>query len=154
MPLSYDLDTHLKDLEAVLDDYTEWFLQVTRRIFYPGEEHAQKGTVFICPPSFATWIKGAHAAGSIKPNLLQNLNNLHRDLCSHADGLVAEVGKTKLPPPFKEYHKLAVMFEEFTGHIRRMEKDCLLGDSGIDALTGLRSKDAMEKDIKREMDRL
>jgi diguanylate cyclase len=157
MPLNYELDTHLKVLEAVLDDYTGWFLQVTRRVFYPLDDHSgmnNKGGVFVYPPSFESWVKETEKTGSMPPHALKALRELHRDLCSRAELLINGSVKSRLPPPHSEYQKLTVLFEEFTGRIRRQEKDQLLGDSGIDTLTGLRSKDAMEKDIKREMDRL
>ena len=35
MTLDYDHETHVKDLENVVDEYSDWFMQVTRRIFYP-----------------------------------------------------------------------------------------------------------------------
>lgn len=155
MPLNYDLDTHLKVLEAVLDDYTEWFLQVTRRIFYPTEDHNNGKTgVFTCPQSFESWVKETEKAGTMQAGVLQSLKDLHQDLCARADFLMSGSAKSRLPPPHSEFLKLTVLFEEFTGRIRRQEKDQLLGDSGLDTLTGLRSKDAMEKDIRREMDRL
>jgi diguanylate cyclase (GGDEF)-like protein len=154
MVLSYDFDSQLRDLETIISDYTGWFLEATRRIFYPADNNDMRDQLLECPSSFGAWVAGAVQNGSIKTDLLQNLNHLHRDLCGLADALIDNGARTKLPPPFKDYHTLAVLFEEFTGHIRRLEKDCLLEDSGIDALTGLRSKEVMEKDIRREMDRL
>ena len=154
MALDYDLDTHIKALESVLDDYTEWFLQVVRRLFYPGHDHEGRGQALVSPPSFENWVKDAEKSGDVSPDLLRALRDLHYDLCTRAEGLMVESVKQKASPPYKEFNKLAVLFEEFTGRIRRFEKDRLMGDSGVDTLTGLRSKDTMEKDIKREMDRL
>ncbi len=154
MSLNYDLDTHLKALETVLDEYTEWFLQVTRLIFYPAHDHNGRGQVYSRPQSFEAWAQAEQNSGSIKPGVMNGIRNLHGDLTERADVLINESLKTKAPPPYDEYHKLSVLFEEFTGHMRRLEEDMLLEDSGVDALTGLRSKDVMEKDIKREMDRL
>lgn len=154
MALHYDLDTDIKALEAVLDDYTEWFLQVTRRIFYPQEATGNRTQVFSCPPSFEVWAKNAEKTKSARADILRGLRALHDDLCKRSDHLMDTAVKEKRPPPHDEFLKLTVLFEEFTGRIRRFEKDRMLGDSGIDTLTGLRSMDALEKDVKREMERL
>ncbi|MCE7886223.1 MAG: diguanylate cyclase [Alphaproteobacteria bacterium PRO2] len=151
MALHYDLDTDIKALEAVLDDYTEWFLQVTRRIFYPQHVTESPGKPFSCPPSFENWVK---TASGVRPDILRNLRALHDDLCKRSELLMDNAVREKKPPVYDEFLKLTVLFEEFTGRIRRFEKDLVLGDSGIDTLTGLRSMHALEKDTKREMERL
>lgn len=154
MALHYDLNTDLKALDAVLDDYTGWFLQVTSRIFYPKNITDNKNQVFSCPPSFETWSSGAEKSGSVPPDLLRNMRNLHDDLCARSELLMNESAKANMPPPYNEFVKLTVLFEEFVGRLRRYEVDRMLDDSGIDPLTGLRSLHVMEKDIKREMERL
>lgn len=65
MALHYDLDTDIKALEAVLDEYTEWFLQVTRRIFYPQHISDNKNQIFSCPPSFEASVKARVASALI-----------------------------------------------------------------------------------------
>ncbi|MBP7722563.1 MAG: diguanylate cyclase [Alphaproteobacteria bacterium] len=151
MALHYDLDTDIKALEAVLDEYTEWFLQVTRRIFYPQHISDNKNQIFSCPPSFEAWVK---SASSVRPDIVRTLRALHDDLCKRSELLMNNAVRERKPPVYEEFLKLTVLFEEFTGRIRRFEKDLVLGDSGIDALTGLRSMHALEKDTKREMERL
>lgn len=154
MALHYDLNTDLKALDAVLDDYTGWFLQVTGRIFYPREILDNKGQLFTCPPSFEAWRSNAEKTGAVPADMLQSMRNLHDDLCARSEQLMQNALREKSPPPYDEFIKLTVLFEEFAGRLRRYEVDRMLDDSGIDSLTGLRSISAMEKDIKREMERL
>ena len=154
MPLSYDLNTQIKDLESIIVDYTEWFLEATRRIFYPAESHDSRGRELDHPLSFNAWTSNAASIGSMDSGLITNLDSLHHDLCTLADTLMRESAHGKKSPAFKDYDTFAVLFEEFAGHIRRLEIDSLMENGGIDPLTGLRSVEAMEKDIRREMDRL
>ena len=146
MPLSYDLNTQIKDLESIIVDYTEWFLEATRRIFYPAESHDSRGRELDHPLSFNAWTSNAASIGSMDSGLITNLDSLHHDLCTLADTLMRESAHGKKSPAFKDYDTFAVLFEEFAGHIRRLEIDSLMENGGIDPLTGLRSVEAMEKD--------
>lgn len=154
MVLHYDLNTDLKALDAVLDDYTGWFLQVTGRIFYPTNIPDALGQPLTCPPSFENWRSSAEKAGSAPPDLLRSIRNLHDDLRARSEQLMDSAAREKKPPPYDEFLKLTVLFEEFAGRLRRYEVDRMLDNSGIDSLTGLRSISVMEKDIGREMERL
>ncbi len=154
MALSYDLNAQIKDLESIIVDYTEWFLEATRLIFYPFESHESRGRELDPPPSFSVWMENAARNGSIDSSLITNLGSLHHDLCAIANTLMRESAQVKKPPPFKEYDTFAVLFEEFAGHVRRLEIDSLMENGGIDPQTGLRSVEMMESDIRREMDRL
>ena len=44
-------------------------------------------------------------------------------------------------------------YEGLMGLLHRLEKDSLLGDLGIDPITGLRSSKEMKKDLERELER-
>ncbi len=153
MPAKDDMDGHLKALEAVLDEYSRWFPETTRRIFYPGESHAVQDQAGLAGDSFKAWLDHAGKTGFINDSTLQSLRVLHRDLRFQADKILNGVSASKTLPPFEEYNRLAILFDEFTGRLRRMERDFLLKDSGIDLLTGLRTRDAMEKDVQVEMER-
>jgi diguanylate cyclase len=151
MTLEYDLNNLLKDLEPVLEDYTEWFLQVARYISYPGE--GDKNRPQQKPASFTAWVQQA-AKANFQPGTLKKLLDLHKDFISQAEKILDTTAKSGKPPAFKDFDRLATIFEEFSGHMRRIEKDCLLENSGIDTLTGLRNGAAIRKDFRREMERL
>ena len=53
MTLKYETDKRLQGLIAVVDEYTEWFMQVVRRISYPLK--GKNGKQFSMPDSFILW---------------------------------------------------------------------------------------------------
>ena len=151
MTLEYDLDQRLKELMTVLDEYTEWCMQVMRRICYPSS--SEQEVQYSKPFSYLTWAEKAHKE-EFKPDLLVRLNRLHDDLSMQVDKVINDVMKFSRPAEYKEFNKVITLFEEFFYHIRRIEHDLMLEDSGLDPLTGLRSAATIEKDLSRELDRL
>ncbi len=149
--MQYDLDSKIGELAAVLDDYTEWFMLVVRRISYP--QHTEEQKHLSKPESFALWMEEAGKSG-FKDEAIERLNMLHDDLSQHAGKLISNSLESQQAPEFKGFDKFVTLFEEFLLHVRRLEIDSLLEDSGIDSLTGLRSEAALEKDLGCEMDRL
>lgn len=152
MAQNYNLDTHLEELNIVLQEYTEWFMQVMRHVFYPDADAQSK--THSHPESFEMWIQKAEQEKAVDSAVLKSFFDLHTDLCKQAVLLTDQAQKDKMLPQLEEFDKLAVLFEEFINRARRMERDCLLEDSGIDTLTGLRNKDVLFKDVRLEMDRL
>lgn len=151
MTLEYNQDDRLKALVPILDEYTEWFMQLMRRIMYPTD--TQDLQTFSKPASFLQWLDVAQAEAS-QSDTIEQLNNLHDDLSKHADALINESLKTQAIPNYKAFDELMTLFEEFTLHIRRLEKDALLENSGLDELTGLRSRSTLGKDYNTEMERV
>ncbi len=152
MAANTDLHKQLKSLETVLDEYLEWFLELTKLVFYPVQ-NAAKSESFSHPQSFDGWLQNSAKTDFLTKDVLKDLHRLHSELGEQAENAVKTAAQEKIIPDVKDYEKLAVLFEQFLSRIRRVEKDCLLEDSGIDVLTGLRTYDVMEKDISREMDR-
>ncbi len=128
MALSYDLDSRLKALAPVLDEHAAWMRAVMVQLFYPDNS---------LPPT----PEGRPELG--------DLNRIYEELHRAGEGLMRE-GKIPDRKIFEAFLELA---DEFIMQLRRMEKDALLAGSGIDALTGLRSAQAMEKDLERELER-
>lgn len=151
MTLEYNHDERLKALAPILDEYTEWFMQLLRRIMYPKD--TQEGQVFSKPSSFLQWLDLAEQE-KFQADILERLTNLHSDLSVQADKLINESMKGADTPEYKEFDALMTLFEEFTLRLRRLEKDVLLENSGLDELTGLRSRGTLKKDYNTEMERV
>lgn len=151
MTLEYDADKRIKDVTAVLDEYSSWFMQVLRCLSYPADINPR--TNFSEPESYTQWIGHVERAG-LAGGLVEKLKALKGDLNNEVQTLIRDCAQQKDRPSYKNYDRLVTLFEEFTYHIRRAEIDLLLEDSGIDSLTGLRSLSMLEDDIKREMARL
>lgn len=151
MTLEYTIDHRLKNLQAILDEYTEWFMQVMRRVTYP--DNGDDAAFYTKPVSFLQWAEAAAGQG-FKPDLVDRLVRMHDDLSLLADKLINDAMKYSKLPAYKDFTHLIMLFEEFFHHVRRIERDIVLEDSGLDPLTGLRIEAVLEKDLTRELDRL
>lgn len=150
MALEYDLNKRLARLLPVLDDYTEWFGQCMRRISHP--ESFKDSPNIKRPSSFYIWSAQARQ-DSFQPRILEHLNGIHDDLIERGEGLLLRTASTGTSAEAKHLDDFVIRFEEFVHAIRRLEKDILMGDRGIDFLTGLRSVALLDRDFKRELDR-
>jgi diguanylate cyclase len=151
MPLDYDLDTRLKALSPVREEHTQWYSAIMRKAFYPetlAADHAIKK-----PESFLYWLKETGDSGLIDNTTLARMKKLHDDLHAAADQFLAAASSGKKPASEK-FDKLTMLFEEFLIHLGRLEVDCLMENSGLDPVTGLRSRNVMYKDLERELERL
>ncbi len=153
MTLTYEQETHAKYLEAVVDEYTDWFMRVTRRVFYPDSITGAAKEILL-PASFNKWMRVAETQKLIEEGVLGGLDRIHKDLTHGADQMMEETAKFEKPPAFKDFDQLAMFFEEFVNTLRRISKDYQVGGKEIDTLTGLRTREMFYKDIRREMDRL
>lgn len=148
MPLAYDYDNTLKSIGPVIDEHEQWFDQIMRRTVYP--ELYEAGTQFPLPASFERWVADAEKNAFIEKITISALRQMHGDL-DHAARALAGKGQTR--PPTHAFDQFVNKYEEFIVRMRRIERDAAQADSGIDALTGLRSQKAMDKDLERELER-
>ncbi len=152
MPLIYDQDTRLHALSPVLDEHAEWFGRVIRHIFYPEKKMAPE--MMEIPESFDVWARDAEKDEAVEKESIAQMRRLHKDMKETAAYLVKagfEGGGQR--PEIKHFDALATLYDEFVAHIRRLERDLAVSDSGMDGLTGLRSRQVMAKDIERELER-
>lgn len=139
-------------LSPILDELSEWYSDLLCHLFYPEDICRSLGEC--ASPSFEVWLKNAASSPYIEPEMLHKLENLNRDLHIISDAMFRDANNSKLKPSAKSYDQLSTIYFALINNIRRVELDALLEDSGIDALTGLRSKHAMKADIEREIERL
>lgn len=151
MPLNYDVDTSLKALSPVREEHTEWYSNVMRKAFYP--ETLEADYTVKKPEAFLYWLREAGDTDLISKTTIARMKKIHDDLHAAGDQFIAAsvVGNK---PPALLFNKLTMLFEEFINHLSRLELDCMLENSGLDPLTGLRSKSVMIKDLERELERL
>lgn len=151
MALDYETDRKLKAIAPVIDDHAEWFGRANKRIFFP---QAFKGRDRLeVPDRFQQWLKEASGYDFIEKTTLHDLNRLYEELHIVATGLMNKVSYTNELITLKEYDDFTSLYENFVFKLRRLEQDCALADSGLDAETGLRSRSAMETDMARELER-
>lgn len=150
MPLTYDQTSRLKALAPVLDEHSEWFGRVVRHVAYP--ELDQNRQMLTIPDSYKKWAGEAQRSETVAYETLDRLGRVYNDLQATATHLL----QSTLPgnrPDVRLFDSFVTLYEEFVTHIRRLERDQALTDSGFDVLTGLRTRQVMTHDIERELER-
>lgn len=135
----------------VLDEHTGWFHDLMAFLFYP--EHEAQVRPPVKPTSFALWFLDASGDDGVQSELVEKLNALHKDLMMHADLMIVEAIARKSKANYEKFNTLVTYYEEFLGHIRRLEHDFVTENGGYDPATGLRNIRLMSQDFTREMDR-
>lgn len=151
MPLTYDQDSRLKALSPVLDEHAEWFSRVIRQIFYP--DLRANPDLLAAPDVFDHWAQDAECEEAVEPAALSRMRRLYNDMRLSASDLIKQSTEQPEQPAQKQFDTFVILCDEFVAHIRRMERDMALSDSGIDVLTGLRTRKVMHKDVERELER-
>ena len=70
MTLEYDQNERFSALVPILDEYTEWFMQLVRRIMYPQSASGEQ--IFTKPLSFIDWLEAE--GPNLKPLLTHTLS--------------------------------------------------------------------------------
>lgn len=152
MPLDYELDSQLKDLTEIAADHLDWFMQLTKRILFVDEQ--KEGQSFSRPVSYTAWYDEILEKTDIDEELLLGLNTRYERFVNLSDKLINNNLKSKQPASYQEYDELTRFFEGFMDTLRRVEKELILDEKGVDVETGLRRKTVLNKDMDREMQRL
>lgn len=151
MPLTYDQDSRLKMLAPVLDEHAEWFNRVMRQIFYP--EKKLSDDLLAIPDSFESWANEAQQDDSIEKESVTRMRRVHADMRQLANDLLRDSTNTQQKPDIRQFDAFSILYDEFVSHLRRLERDVAVADSGMDSLTGLRTRQVMAKDLERELER-
>ena len=149
--MNRDENKHWKTLLSILEDHTDWFHELIQALFYP-EEH--DSCLPRNPTSFSQWLVHANRQKDIQPEIIEKLAAVHADLFKSVDVMVGSAQENGDKPSHKNFQKSLTLYEEFLGHIRRLEKDLFLEEGGYNPFTGLRSKNMLSSDMERELHRL
>ncbi len=153
MPLEYDIDTYVEDLEIIQDEYLGWLLRLTSCIFYP--ESALPDYNLSPPDSFTLWLERAQSSKEgFETQKLKNIKDLHKALTDRASILTRYAVRSGEIPASDVFEGFNQTFENFMRNIKRLSRESLFEGSGFDSLTGLRNQDVLKKDIAKELDRL
>lgn len=151
MPLDYDNENKLKGLAPILDEHAEWYGHVMRRVFYL--EEYQPNDVLEVPESFTNWVDEVEQSEAIEKITLDRLVRLHAELQNLSIDLVRMAETADRRPEIKQFDSFVNIYDDFVFQLRRLERDSLQAESGLDGLTGLRNHDVLMKDLEREMER-
>ncbi|GJL84629.1 MAG: hypothetical protein DHS20C02_04040 [Micavibrio sp.] len=146
MPLEYDLDRKLKELTPAMREHVAWFDAVISKVFYSESVDIKQ------PQYFSTWLEEMQGREILEVESLKGLQEMHDNLCDAGNALV-DAASSGQKPDQDLFKSLTSLFEEFLNQLVKLERECLLENTGIDPLTGLRSRRALVRDLKKELDR-
>jgi diguanylate cyclase len=139
-------------LAAVLDEHLDWLTAWHRLAFIVTIGRATALTGLLPPASFISWYR--HAAETLPEEqpVLDRLAVLHDQMHT-----LARLVLMKTPDgqglALEDYQAVIGKFQGFIGGVRRLERAFAVAASGLDTLTGLRSRVGMADDVAREFDR-
>ena len=105
------------------------------------------------PESFKNWVDEVEEGDKVEKITLDRLVRLHAELQNLSIELVRTAETTDRRPEIKQFDSFVNIYDDFVFQLRRLERDSLQAESGLDALTGLRSHSVLMKDLEREMER-
>lgn len=136
-------------LGMVLDEHLRWIGQWHRAAFF---RQGQGGDRVSAPASFAAWCVAASKDDLAHQPAVEKLANVHEQMHRHAN-LVLLKAAAGDPPTETDYDSVVGRFDDFVAQLRRVERAFGAAASGLDPLTGLRSRRGMQEALEREMNR-
>jgi len=136
-------------LGVVLDEHLRWIGQWHRAAFF---HQGQGGDPVSAPASFAAWCVAAKKDDLAHQPAVEKLVHLHEQMHRHAKLVLLQASTGDLPSE-SDYDSVIGRFNEFVMQLRRVERAFGAAASGLDPLTGLRSRRGMQEALDREMNR-
>lgn len=136
-------------LGLVLDEHIRWVGAWHRAAFY---RYGEAQDCAAAPAAFAAWVAAARRGDLAHQPAIEKLVLLHEQMHRQSK-LVLLKAATGEPPTESEYEAVIGRFEEFCAQLRRVERAFGAAASGLDPLTGLRSRRGMQEALDREMNR-
>jgi diguanylate cyclase (GGDEF)-like protein len=136
-------------LGAVLDEHLRWIGQWHRAAFF----HQGQGVDRVsAAASFAAWCVAASKDDLAHQPAVEKLANLHEQMHRHAKLVLLKAADGE-PPNEADYDSVMGRFDDFVAQLRRVERAFGAAASGLDPLTGMRSRRGMQEALEREMNR-
>jgi diguanylate cyclase (GGDEF)-like protein len=138
-------------LAQTIDDHIAWMTAWNRIAFFDIETRQAQIAALQAPESFIQWRQEAAKILQDQPaldRLGELYDQLHRlaklALLKNTDGVAIARG---------DYDSVAAKYQEFVAGLRRVERALAAAASGLDPLTGMRSRSGMQEDLSRELSR-
>lgn len=136
-------------LGIVLDEHLRWIGQWHRAAFFHDGEGGERPSA---PAAFAAWCGAASRDDLVHQPAVQKLASLHEQMHRQAKLVLLKASGGDTPTE-AEYEAVIGRFEEFILQLRRMERAFGAAASGLDPLTGLRTRRGMQEALEREHNR-
>ncbi|MDY0030026.1 MAG: hypothetical protein RBR86_08820 [Pseudobdellovibrionaceae bacterium] len=129
-------------ISAMNSEYAAWFSQVIRAVFYRGyAEPFEKPALIDTVQEIKNKIKNE----TLLTRLIEEQNSLHQ--------IADEMMAGEKMPPIEEFDIFWQTYEGFSTHLKRLDRDTVLSDFGLDMQTGLRSESVMIPELEKELER-
>jgi diguanylate cyclase (GGDEF)-like protein len=151
MPLEYNATENLNDIMPVLGDHLAWYNELQKQLLYP---QTHKPGALERLASFHAWFHKAQNKEFVDRPALDSLQKTYYQLHETAEKVLGQVASSRRAVAAPDFEALAAMHLKFCAQVREYERDSILEDGGLDAMTGLRNWRQLRKDLKKELDRL
>lgn len=144
----------LEELDYAIGNHMSW-LADWHRVLVCHETPSPKDLAYdphhLC--RFGSWyVKNQHK-GLVNQPVIRNLAKIHRKMHDQAKELM-ENARSGEPLPRREYDSFMELAKGFIAKARRLERAFAQASSDLDPLTGLHNRQAMNRELKRELERL
>jgi len=139
-------------LAQAVDDQIEWLNHWNSVAFSDMSARAQQAENLVLPPSFIEWRNEALYTLPQDQPAIEKLVVLREQLQELAR-LVLIKTPDGSPIEIKDYENVVAKHQEFLQGLRRIERAFTAAASGLDQLTGLRSRLGLKEDLSREFNR-
>jgi diguanylate cyclase (GGDEF)-like protein len=139
-------------LAQVVDDHIVWLSEWNRLAFLDLWPRAEQAKKLEAPSSFLKWQQDAVEVLPQDQPAIEKLAALFEQLHTLARLVLMKTPDTKQVDR-KDYENVVARYQELMQGLRRMERAFATAASGLDFLTGLRSRVGLKEDLMREHSR-
>lgn len=148
--LDNEIDKDKEKLSTLIDlqeEYGEWCLRAIRNALYPDADRSDMDL----SESLRNWAAESSDSQAVA---VRRVMDLQSEMILAAREMMSKGLETQGKPPVELFDTFAEMYNSFILHLHRVEQEEAMSGSGVDMLTGLRSKTVLEQDMRKEMERL
>jgi diguanylate cyclase (GGDEF)-like protein len=138
-------------LAQTIDDHIAWMAAWTRIAFYEKQDRIAQAEKLPTPDSFALWRQESAKTLQDQP-ALERLVELYDQIHRLASLVILKAPEAQ-PVSRPDFDSIIFKYQEFITGLRRLERALAAAASGLDTLTGLRSRAGMQDDLTRELSR-
>jgi len=140
-------------LSQTIDAYMDWLVLWHRLAFFDHSAGGDVHDVLMPPPIFHQWQEAMRQSLPQDKASIEKLAALHDQLHILARLVLMKMPERHTTPTRKDYDNVVAKYEELIQGLRRLERALAFAASGLDPLTGLRSRTGLTEDLAREQNR-
>lgn len=151
-PAALDTAELSERLGRVLDEHILWLGRWQRALFFPGAAGADAPADV--PRALADWRADAHRSASEIANqpVIDRLQEIEQSMHQQGIALLHQARGGRMPD-MGEFDDFMELSQNFVARLRMVERAFNIARSGMDPLTGLKTRAGMTDEINREIKR-